>query len=86
MLDALQPTMKALAQKEFLRHSDMDVKVAVASCISEITRITAPEAPYDDDIMKVCCNVFGFNTHQIMFQSIKSYIFYAFGECLLDEH
>lgn len=52
MLDALQPLMKALAVKDFLRHSDTDVKVAVASCISEITRITAPEAPYDDDIMK----------------------------------
>lgn len=52
MLDALQPLMKALAVKDFLRHSDIDVKVAVASCISEITRITAPEAPYDDDIMK----------------------------------
>lgn len=53
MLVALQPLMKALAVEEFLRHSDMDVKVSVASCISEITRITAPEAPYDDDIMKV---------------------------------
>lgn len=56
MLNALQPIMKALAGKELLRHSDMDVKVAVASCISEITRITAPDAPYDDDIMKVWCN------------------------------
>jgi len=68
MLDALQPLMKALAVKEFLRHSNMDVKVAVASCISEITRITAPEAPYDDDIMKVCSNFFvnSFKRHQRM--------------------
>ena len=50
---ALSPSMKALVADELLRHSDVDVKVAVASCISEITRITAPDAPYDDDRMKV---------------------------------
>ncbi|GKA26860.1 sister chromatid cohesion protein PDS5-like protein isoform X1 [Tanacetum coccineum] len=44
--------MKALIQDDLLRHSDVDVKVAVASCISEITRITAPDAPYDDDQMR----------------------------------
>ncbi|RRT60436.1 hypothetical protein B296_00044986 [Ensete ventricosum] len=53
MSNALRPSMKALVVKELLRHSDIDVKVAVASCVSEITRITAPEAPYDDDLMKV---------------------------------
>ncbi|OVA01328.1 Tudor domain [Macleaya cordata] len=52
MLDALCDSMKALVSNELLRHSDMDVKVALASCISEITRITAPEAPYSDDQMK----------------------------------
>jgi len=51
---ALSPSLKALIADKLLRHSDDDVKVAVASCISEITRITAPEAPYDDDQMKVC--------------------------------
>lgn len=53
MHDALSPLMKALVANDLLRHSDVDVKVAVASCISEITRITAPDAPYDDDKMKV---------------------------------
>ncbi|XP_010265626.1 PREDICTED: micronuclear linker histone polyprotein-like [Nelumbo nucifera] len=52
MQTALCPSMKALIANELLRHSDMDVKVAVASCISEITRITAPDAPYDDEQMK----------------------------------
>ncbi|XP_017700030.2 uncharacterized protein LOC103714235 isoform X2 [Phoenix dactylifera] len=52
MLNALRPAMKALVAKELIGHADTDVKVAVASCISEITRITAPEAPYDDDLMK----------------------------------
>ncbi|XP_024183429.1 uncharacterized protein LOC112188531 isoform X4 [Rosa chinensis] len=50
--DALLPTMTALISTELLRHSHMDVKVSVASCITEITRITAPEAPYNDEQMK----------------------------------
>ena len=53
MQAALSPSLKALVTEPLLRHSDVDVKVAVASCISEITRITAPEAPYDDEQMKV---------------------------------
>ena len=53
MQTALSPSLQALVDDKLLRHSDTDVKVAVASCISEITRITAPEAPYDDDQMKV---------------------------------
>ncbi|KAF7150958.1 hypothetical protein RHSIM_Rhsim02G0215600 [Rhododendron simsii] len=52
MQTALSPSRKALVADELLRHQDADVKVAVASCISEITRITAPDAPYDDDQMK----------------------------------
>lgn len=53
MQTALSPCTKALVSDELLRHPDADVKVAVASCISEITRITAPDAPYDDNQMKV---------------------------------
>jgi len=45
--------MKALISDELLRHTDEDVKILVISCISEITRITAPDAPYDDEQMKV---------------------------------
>ncbi|XP_058221930.1 sister chromatid cohesion protein PDS5 homolog C-like isoform X2 [Rhododendron vialii] len=52
MQTALAPCKKALVANELLRHPDADVKVAVASCISEITRITAPDAPYEDDQMK----------------------------------
>lgn len=53
MHDALSPMIKALVADELLRHSNVDVKVALASCLSEITRITAPDAPYDDEKMKV---------------------------------
>ncbi|GAV72361.1 hypothetical protein CFOL_v3_15849 [Cephalotus follicularis] len=52
MQDALLPSMKALIASELLRNSDTDVRVSVASCISEITRITAPDTPYCDEKMK----------------------------------
>ncbi|KAL1097841.1 hypothetical protein V6Z11_D05G063200 [Gossypium hirsutum] len=52
MQNALSPSLKALVAEHLFRHPDDDVKVAVAACISEITRITAPDAPYDDDQMR----------------------------------
>ncbi|WCJ30381.1 hypothetical protein M5689_011945 [Euphorbia peplus] len=52
MQNALAPSLKALVADLLFKHSDVDVQAAVASCISEITRITAPDAPYDDDKMK----------------------------------
>ncbi|KAI4337253.1 hypothetical protein L6164_015693 [Bauhinia variegata] len=52
MQSALSPSLKALISNQLLKHSNVDVTVAVAACISEITRITAPEAPYDDEQMK----------------------------------
>jgi hypothetical protein len=37
---------------ELLEDPDPNVKVAT-SCLTEVTRITALEAPYDDDVMKM---------------------------------
>lgn len=53
MQDALYPSMKALISNQLLKHTDTDVKVSLASCMSELIRITAPDAPYDDAEMKV---------------------------------
>ncbi|KAK2452861.1 hypothetical protein P8452_00562 [Trifolium repens] len=52
MHNALSPSLKALIADTLIKHSDDDVKVALASCYIEITRITAPDAPYDDPQMK----------------------------------
>jgi hypothetical protein len=52
MWSALYPSVKALVADQLFRHANVDVKVAVASCISEIPRISAPDAPYVDDQMK----------------------------------
>jgi hypothetical protein len=53
MYNALRPTMAVLITSELLEHRDPNIKVALTSCLTEVTRITAPEAPYDDDVMKV---------------------------------
>lgn len=53
MLESLQPFFDAIAKPELLKHQDRDVRLLVATCVCEITRITAPEAPYSDDILKV---------------------------------
>ena len=52
MRGALLPSMKALITDKLLRHAEMDVKDSVASCIIEITGISAPDAPHKDEQMK----------------------------------
>lgn len=52
MLESMQPFLNAIVKPELLKHHDREVKLFVAACICEITRITAPEAPYEDDVMK----------------------------------
>ncbi|KAG8365331.1 hypothetical protein BUALT_Bualt18G0093600 [Buddleja alternifolia] len=52
IMDSMQPLLNAISKPELLKHQDREVKLFVASCVCEITRITAPEAPYDDDVLK----------------------------------
>lgn len=53
MQTALSQLMRTLIAEDFLKHFDVDEKVGVISCISEIIRITAPVVPHDDDKMEV---------------------------------
>ncbi|KAH9292656.1 hypothetical protein KI387_042159 [Taxus chinensis] len=43
--------MTHLASPRFLRHSNLDVRLVVITCISEIMRITVSEQPYSDTTM-----------------------------------
>ncbi|CAN1177240.1 Sister chromatid cohesion protein PDS5 homolog A [Linum perenne] len=52
MSESMQPFLTAIVKPELLKHQDRDVKLLVTTCICEITRITAPEAPYSDDVLK----------------------------------
>nr|GEW24788.1 sister chromatid cohesion protein PDS5-like isoform X1 [Tanacetum cinerariifolium] len=74
MRDALKPLMKALIHDDLLRHSDVDVKVAVASCIAEIIRITAPDPPYDDDQMRAAFQLIVSSFADLADRSSLSYI------------
>ncbi|KAE8709123.1 putative ARF GTPase activator [Hibiscus syriacus] len=52
IVESMQPLLNAIVKPELLNHQDREAKLLVATCICEITRITAPEAPYSDDILK----------------------------------
>lgn len=53
ILDPLKPFFDSIVKPELLKHQDWDVKLLVATCFCEITRITAPEVPYSNDDLKV---------------------------------
>ncbi|KAK4747071.1 hypothetical protein SAY87_026108 [Trapa incisa] len=71
--DALSTCTRALVADELFKHSDADIMVAVASCISEITRITAPEAPYSDEEMKEIFRLIISSFEHLDDQSSRSY-------------
>ncbi|KAH7283493.1 hypothetical protein KP509_34G009800 [Ceratopteris richardii] len=52
ILAAMQPTVEALVRPNLLAHKDKDVKLLVTTCISEVMRIVAPDAPYNDEILR----------------------------------
>ncbi|KAJ4730460.1 Sister chromatid cohesion protein PDS5 [Rhynchospora pubera] len=52
VLDSLKACFDAFSKQELLKHEDSDAKVLIVTCICEITRITAPEAPYSDDVLR----------------------------------
>ncbi|XP_021888376.1 uncharacterized protein LOC110807539 [Carica papaya] len=60
---ALDHAGKVLTAKELLNHADVDVRVSVASCINHILRITAPDAPFDDERLKRKSSRFCFHKH-----------------------
>ncbi|CAO2149230.1 unnamed protein product [Urochloa humidicola] len=53
MHNTLRPTIAVFITNELLEHPDPNVKVVVTFYLTEVTRITAPEAHYDDDVIKV---------------------------------
>ncbi|XP_071730569.1 sister chromatid cohesion protein PDS5 homolog C-like [Rutidosis leptorrhynchoides] len=72
-LDALKPLKNELIHDNLSKHSDDDVKVAVASCIIQITRITAPDPPYVDDQMREVFKLIVSSFEDLADQSSRSY-------------
>ncbi|KAI3718580.1 hypothetical protein L6452_19457 [Arctium lappa] len=58
LMESMQPVLNAIVKPELLKHQDEEVKLLVATCTCEITRITAPEAPYNDDVLKDIFHLF----------------------------
>ncbi|XP_038895728.1 uncharacterized protein LOC120083890 isoform X2 [Benincasa hispida] len=73
MQTALTPSLKALVSDQLLKHSDIDVKISVAACISEITRITAPNAPYSEEQMKEVFHLIVSSFENLSDKSSRSY-------------
>ncbi|XP_034895499.1 uncharacterized protein [Populus alba] len=73
MQRAVDLAMKALMTKELLSHSDVDVKVSVALCFSQILRITAPIFSYDDEQMQVILQLIVASFENISDTSSPSY-------------
>ncbi|GJN02424.1 hypothetical protein PR202_ga19774 [Eleusine coracana subsp. coracana] len=48
----LSPIKGILISRDLLDHPNPDVKLAITSCLTEVTRLTAPDSPYDNDVMK----------------------------------
>ncbi|EYU24609.1 hypothetical protein MIMGU_mgv11b022448mg [Erythranthe guttata] len=49
---ALHPAMSALIKNELLKHPHLNIQFIVASCLNQVTRITAPLQSYPDNQMK----------------------------------
>lgn len=58
LFDTLSPTKAFLISRDLLDHPDPDLKLVVTSCLTEVTRISAPDPPYGDDVMLVMCCLF----------------------------
>lgn len=52
--ESLQTTAKELASPQLLGHKDKGVKALAASCVVDVFRLCAPNAPYTQQQMKVC--------------------------------
>ncbi|KAH0849554.1 hypothetical protein HID58_094018 [Brassica napus] len=50
--EALSPLKKALVDERLFKHWNVHVRVHVASCFIQVTRINAPTAPYVDEQMR----------------------------------
>ncbi|KAH9292344.1 hypothetical protein KI387_042470, partial [Taxus chinensis] len=44
--------MFQLIKPKIFWHEDVRVKIMVVTCIAEVTRVTTPNLPYSDDIMR----------------------------------
>ncbi|KAJ0021482.1 hypothetical protein Pint_32239 [Pistacia integerrima] len=73
MQKALTLPKNALVADKFCKHFNLDVQVSVASCMIEIMRITAPDAPYGDQQMKDAFQLIVSSFENLTVKSTRSY-------------
>lgn len=59
-LDSLADVSHALGQRNLLTHKDQGVKAYAAACVVDILQLSAPDAPFTSDQLKVGCARFRF--------------------------
>ncbi|KAJ2806244.1 Sister chromatid cohesion protein pds5, partial [Coemansia guatemalensis] len=77
---SLDAVTKQLLAPALLKHSEQGVVAYVTCCIADILRLYAPEAPYNDDEVRLVFNVF---IDQLQLLSDDSNQFFALREYLL---
>ncbi|KAG8379721.1 hypothetical protein BUALT_Bualt07G0118900 [Buddleja alternifolia] len=71
--NSLFQIMTALMRDHLLKHTDLNIQVAVASCFNELSRITAPAFPYPDEKMKEFLKLVNIAFKQLSCESGRNY-------------
>lgn len=50
---ATKPLRKSIIKHGLLHQNDKDIRLSVATCVSELFRILAPEPPFEDNYLRV---------------------------------
>ncbi|CAK7346982.1 unnamed protein product [Dovyalis caffra] len=50
---AVKPLRKSILKHDLMKHTDKEVRLLVAICVSEVFRILAPEPPFEDKYLRV---------------------------------
>ncbi|KAJ6939281.1 sister chromatid cohesion protein PDS5 [Populus alba x Populus x berolinensis] len=49
---AIKPLRKSILKHDLIKHTDKEVKLLVAICVSEVFRVLAPEPPFEDKYLR----------------------------------
>ncbi|KAF9687215.1 hypothetical protein SADUNF_Sadunf02G0070500 [Salix dunnii] len=49
---AINPLRKSILKHDLIKHTDKEVKLLVAICVSEVFRVLAPEPPFEDKYLR----------------------------------
>ncbi|KAH9291329.1 hypothetical protein KI387_043481, partial [Taxus chinensis] len=71
MFSAMDSLVTHLARSKLLRHDEVDVRLMVITCISEVTRITSPNFSYSDTTVEEVFELMIGSFHPYFGKSVK---------------